>query len=66
MDKIRNNSHRKYATRSASKHREAEYLSKNKFGSFLGQLKFSMDLLVTMLEDGHQRENRMLHNLLET
>jgi hypothetical protein len=66
VDKIRNNSHRKYATRSASKHREAEYLSKNKFGSFLGQLKFSMDLIVKMLEDGHKRENRMLHNLLET
>ena len=42
-EKIRANSHRGYANRSASKHRDMEYLSKNKFGAFMGYLKETLE-----------------------
>lgn len=66
VDKIRNNSHKRYQSRSASKHRDKEYLGKNQFGSFLEKFHFTVDEMIRLLEDGYKRDNKLMHNLLES
>lgn len=53
LDKIRNNSQRQHENRSASKHREMEYLTIRKFGKF-------MEMLREILLKG-QRNDRNAH-----
>ena len=66
LEKIRHNSHRNHSTRSASKHREMDYVSKRNFGTFLGQLKESFDLVFSMLDDAFRRDTKIAQNLLES
>lgn len=60
LDKIRANSLRGHGSRSASKHREMEYLSIRKFGRFLTFLKQSLEGLVQIDEEAHERDLKLV------
>lgn len=66
LEKIRANSHRSHKSRSTSKVRDMDYLSKNSFSSFLNELHQSFSIVFAMLEDAYQRDANLTHNLLES
>lgn len=66
LDKIRANSLRSHGSRSASKHREMEYLSIRKFGRFLTYLKKTIESLTLLDEGAYERDLKMIQLTLES
>jgi hypothetical protein len=56
LEKIRSNAHRGHNSRSASKVRDIDLVSRKNFGVFLGQLYLSFDLVFTRLDEAFKRD----------
>ena len=57
---------KRHGSRSASKHRDTEYVSKRNFGTFLVSLKESLDNAYSRIDDGFARDVRIIHSVLES